>query len=189
MSLLLNKEETMKLMRYISAFLLVAICFSSPLGYAAEGDSNFTNVVASGDITAGDDVTANEGDFTGDVTTRSTLVTIGRVNAILEMPSSSTLITGANVPYALILKNVGGTGLDDTDGGARLANGKPGATLTIFIKSISGGSGDDFIVTPITKTGFTLLTFDAIKEYATLLYVDDTIGWIVQSASAGVVSN
>lgn len=117
--------------------------------------------------------------LTSDLTFRSTLIGTGRVNASLTLASSSTIISGTKVPYALIRKNIGaGTGgLDTVDGGTRLANGTPGAFVSIIIASC--GSGSYWDLTPVTKTGFTSIRFTAKGQTALLLYVDDTIGWTI----------
>lgn len=64
----------MDLRKMFSAFLVLALLIvGTPIsGWAAEGDSNFTNVVASGDVTVGDDLTV-----TDDVTTQSMTVRTG----------------------------------------------------------------------------------------------------------------
>jgi hypothetical protein len=47
--------------KLFSAFLILALAFSyTGIGFAAEGDSDFTNVVASGDVTVGDDLTVTD---------------------------------------------------------------------------------------------------------------------------------
>lgn len=126
-----------------------------------------------------EDLYVDEIALTTDLTFRNTLIGTGRVNASLTLASSSTVIAGSNVPYAVIRKNIGaGTGgLDTVDGGTRLANGKPGAFLSIIIASC--GSGSYWDVTPVTKTGFSSIRFTAKGQTAQLLYVDDTIGWVI----------
>ena len=120
----------------------------------------------------------------GDIYTRTSLVVGGRVNATLTLASSSTIITGTNVPYVLIRKNIGGAGPDNTGVGTELGNGLPGAELTIRVDSLTSGSS--WIVTPATKTGWTKITFTAALQSANLLYVDDTIGWIVKGTTGTV---
>jgi hypothetical protein len=57
-----------------------------------------------------------------------------------------------------------------------LANGVSGQVLTISLVTDGGGDGT---LTPTTKTGFSTIVFADAKDTATLLYVDDTIGWIL----------
>jgi hypothetical protein len=65
-----------------------------------------------------------------------------------------------------------------TTGGAEaltLANGKAGQLLTISLVS----DGGDGTLTPATCTGFATIVFADVKDTASLLYVDDTIGWVL----------
>lgn len=68
--------------------------------------------------------------------------------------------------------------LSSTVGAAgTLANGTPGQLLTIFVTAVDGSG--TLVLTPTTKTGYTTLTFNAVADSVTLLYVSDTVGWIV----------
>lgn len=57
-----------------------------------------------------------------------------------------------------------------------LANGVPQQLLTISLVTDGGGDGT---LTPATCTGFATIVFADAKDTATLLYVDDTIGWVL----------
>jgi hypothetical protein len=57
-----------------------------------------------------------------------------------------------------------------------LANGERGQLLVISLDTDGGGDGT---LTPTTKTGFATIVFADAKDSATLLYVDDTVGWIM----------
>ena len=89
--------------RFISAFFLLAILFSGSL-YAAEGDSNFTNVVASGDITAGDDLTVTDDlvitdDLSVDAISAASIATTGD-STLGNSALDKTTITGhLYIPY------------------------------------------------------------------------------------------
>ena len=101
------------------------------------------------------------------------------------MQSSSTPVAAAQLAYAVIQKRIGGAGgLDETNGGTRLANGTPGQVISL-IAIYREGSGT-WIITPATKTGFSTITMDAVGEHATLLYVDDTLGWVLQGSNATI---
>lgn len=56
-----------------------------------------------------------------------------------------------------------------------LANGKPGQILCLVL----GTDGGDGTLTPATKTGFATIVFADAKDVATLMYVDDTVGWVI----------
>lgn len=57
-----------------------------------------------------------------------------------------------------------------------LANGVPGQELTISLTTDGGGDGT---LTPTTVTGFATVVFADAKDTVTLLYVDNTVGWIM----------
>ena len=65
-----------------------------------------------------------------------------------------------------------------TTGGAEactLANGVPGQVLIINL-IVSGGAAT---ITPATMTGFATIVLSAQSDFVSLLYVDDTIGWVI----------
>jgi hypothetical protein len=61
-----------------------------------------------------------------------------------------------------------------------LADGIPGQILVINLVTDGGGTGT---LTPTTKTNFVSIAFADAGDQAVLLYVDDTIGWIILCAS------
>lgn len=61
-----------------------------------------------------------------------------------------------------------------------LANGDPGQVLVINLVTDGGGDGT---LTPTTKTGFLTIVFADAGDQAVLLYVDDSIGWIILGLS------
>ncbi len=140
---------------------------------------------ASSDIGSSDNK-VNAAYLSGDLTFRSNLLANGREDGgSLTLQSSSTTIGSTQLAYTVILKRVGGAGgLDEAGIGTALANGTPGQTIHLIeIFQQSGGSWD---ITPVTKTGFTTITLNAVGEYATLLYVDDTLGWIIVGTNGAV---
>lgn len=56
-----------------------------------------------------------------------------------------------------------------------LADGAPGQVITITL----GTDGGDGTLTPARCTGFATIVFADAKDTATLLYVDDTVGWVL----------
>jgi hypothetical protein len=60
-----------------------------------------------------------------------------------------------------------------------LANGKPGQIVVVNAVAVSVGTGT---LTPATTTGFSTIAFADTGDQAILLYIDDTIGWIIMSA-------
>lgn len=59
-----------------------------------------------------------------------------------------------------------------------LANGSPGQILVINLVTDGGGTGT---LTPTTCTGFSTIAFADAGDQAVLMYVDDTVGWILLS--------
>lgn len=57
-----------------------------------------------------------------------------------------------------------------------LADGLPGQGLIIYLGTDGGGSGT---LTPATATGWATIVFADAGDRAVLLYVDDTIGWVI----------
>lgn len=65
-----------------------------------------------------------------------------------------------------------------TTGGAEactLANGKPGQLLVLNLTAQSGA----VTLTPATMTGFATVVLTANGDAVVLLYIDDTVGWII----------
>jgi len=60
-----------------------------------------------------------------------------------------------------------------------LADGYPGQILIVNLTTDGGGDGT---LTPATATGWATIVFADALDQATLLYVDDTIGWIIMGA-------
>ena len=60
-----------------------------------------------------------------------------------------------------------------------LADGSPGQLLVINLTTDGGGTGT---LTPATATGWATIVFADALDQATLLYVDDSIGWIILGA-------
>lgn len=114
----------------------------------------------------------------GDVTFQEDLLTTGRKGGASTVSSSSTNLAPSSLPYTVVRKGIGAaSGLDSEDGGTRLQNGTAGQML-VLIAITREGSGT-WIVTPDLSLTFNTLTFDAVGETTTLLYVNDTVGWIV----------
>ncbi len=62
-----------------------------------------------------------------------------------------------------------------------LPNGAPGQLIVINLATDGGGDGT---LTPDTSTGFSNIVFTDVGDQATLLFVDDTVGWIVLGLSS-----
>lgn len=85
----------------------------------------------------------------------------------------TTLQTALSGSYTYIRKSIASDAAFST---GTLSDGRAGQLITIEITAVSGNG--TFTLTPTTKTGFTSLVFEAVGDIQTLLYVDDTVGWI-----------
>lgn len=65
-----------------------------------------------------------------------------------------------------------------------LANGQPGHVITISL--VVAGVGDATL-TPATASGFATIVFADAGDQASLLYVNDTVGWVLLG-TAGVAA-
>ena len=61
-----------------------------------------------------------------------------------------------------------------------LADGKTGQLVSITLTTDGGGVGT---LTPATSTGWATIVFADAGDRATLLYVDDTVGWVIVGTS------
>lgn len=100
--------------------------------------------------------------------------------------ATSVVTSQAAIPviYCYVQKAITSSVVHGENNGT-LANGTKGQLLTIRIYQESGSAS--YVLTPTTKTGFSTLTFDEVEDTATLLYVDDTVGWILISNSSVTV--
>ena len=60
-----------------------------------------------------------------------------------------------------------------------LADGRPGQILVINLTTDGGGDGT---LTPATATGWSTIVFADALDQATLLFVNDSIGWVILGA-------
>ena len=91
--------------------------------------------------------------------------------------ASTTVASGTviipSTGYTLVSKTIGeGVGTVCT-----LAAGRVGQLLVIVAGTVTGS--DTAVITPATKTGFSTVTLATAKQSVTLLYVNDTYGWII----------
>jgi len=171
----------------VLAFVMAPVAFASDndLAYLGFNELDSITTAETGDKTpvydsSTDTVKAMDASnpaVAGDVTFRTSLLAAGRVNAASTVASSSTQLAPSSLPYVVLRKYAGGNNsLDETDGGTRLQNGTSGQVLVLILQEVD--TDGSWIVTPETSLTISSLTFDAQGETTTLLYVDDTIGWI-----------
>jgi hypothetical protein len=112
----------------------------------------------------------------GAITSRTSLIAPGFKTGATTSDADSLAIP---VTHAVVVKTTGADAEALT-----LANGTAGQLLTITLGADGGGDGT---LTPTTATGFVAIVFADAGDTATLLYVDDTVGWIVVG-TAGVAA-
>jgi hypothetical protein len=183
--------------------LMIAMVFMTSLSFAAVGvrnndttvtksqtvgtsatqatDLNFLNGVTV--TTDGSVVNVDPTTSTGNYTFQTNLIAEGSYAASTQVASSSTNLAPANLPWAYIYKNVGSNGGPDNAGvGTQLPNGVPGQVITLVVVSGMTNSAT-WVVTPNTSLEFQKATFSHKGDCLTLLYVNNTIGWVIQSSS------
>lgn len=184
------------IMVFAVALLLAAPSFASDNDLAYKGFNELETITesASGDLTAVYDAStdtvkkmdaANPG-VAGDLTFQSDLLAIGRVGAASSVSSSSTALAPSSLPYTIILKSVGGASSLDASPGTTLQDGTPGQVLVLFIKNLM--TGGTWLVTPTTSVYITSISFDTAGDAVTLLYVNDTIGWIILDNTGATIT-
>jgi hypothetical protein len=97
----------------------------------------------------------------------------------------STMVSGSTaIPlgYSVVKKEVGSAVA------LTLANGIPGQILHFTISSYSESDPGSPTLTPTTKTGFASLEFNAAGDSVTLLYVDNTSGWVLIGSNSVTVN-
>lgn len=108
------------------------------------------------------------------------LIVAGAANGgAVSMLSSTTAIP---VSYSYVNMQI--TTSDPAFSAKTLADGKPGQILTIHVYSGSSTT----TVTPSRHYGFSSLSFNAVDDSATLLYINDTDGWAVLSVTSVTVT-
>jgi len=111
---------------------------------------------------------------------KATVLEFRHHSLITDYADSPKLAVAADVlampvTHPIISKTTGGDAEALT-----LADGQPGQLLVIILATDGGGDGT---LTPTTKTGFATIVFADAGDRAVLMYVDDTIGWIIISLS------
>lgn len=87
-----------------------------------------------------------------------------------DMPSG---ITAVPLNYSLVKKTYA-NGVNES---GTLVDGILGQVIKIVIDCVN--TSGNFVLTPTTKAGFTSLTFAEKGDQATLLFLDNTNGWII----------
>jgi len=112
------------------------------------------------------------------------VVTHGYVNALPTFYSGVNAVGADTLAIPVTKAAVSKTTGADAEA-LTLANGVPSQVLVITLAVDGGGDGT---LTPTTKTGFATIVFADAGDTVSLLYVDDTVGWVILGLS-GLTAN
>jgi len=167
--------------------LTVALLFSASSVFASVGyKKDGVDVGAAADI----NIVSGLSELSGSVVN---LYANGYKSGVTTNVSSESNLTSAALAYGVIQK----VAPDSTaDVQVALANGTAGQMLTIIVTTAAAGAGDWIItddgiapgVFTMTKTGWDDIAMDTANEMVTLLYLDDTYGWIIVGISGAAVT-
>ena len=108
----------------------------------------------------------------------------GFINGYYHPGGSTTSAADAlaiPVTHSVVAKTTGGDAEALT-----IVDGTPGQVLTIYVATDGGGDGTLTVATNSTGTGWATIVFADAGDRAVLMWVDDTLGWIILGLS-GVV--
>jgi len=118
---------------------------------------------------------------TATVNYASNLFASGRIGASSSLSSSSTKLVPANIPYT-VLRKVLSAGAESTT----LQNGTAGQILQLIVVESSGGV---WTITPTTALGWSSLTMTASGAFITLMYLNDSFGWILLGQNGATITS
>lgn len=108
------------------------------------------------------------------------LTGVGNAGSASQMASGTLAVPTS---YAYVSKFLSAT----VGAAGTLADGYPGQILAFSVSDVI--SSGTFVLTPTTKTGFSTLTFDAVNDSVTLLFVSSTTGWIILASNSVTIAN
>jgi len=121
-----------------------------------------------------------------------TLYSSGYKDGVTTNVSGETNLTSAALAYGVITLADTGS-LDGSDCRyISLANGTPGQMVTIWLYAATAGTlyitDDKVITSTMTKTGWDDIALGTALDSVTLLYKDDTIGWIIVGQNGAAIT-
>ena len=125
-----------------------------------------------------------EGTSTTNPTFATSVIATGHKAGVTIVVSTISHLTSASLAYGYLRRTQDSPANITVD----LEEGVPGQMVTIQLTAKAAGNyiiSKTCTATPVTTTGWSLLTFDTALDQITLLYMDSTTGWIVVS-NAGV---
>ncbi len=145
----------------------------STLSSAASGDWYIVHDTSTGEVKK---IDAGDPAFAGNLQFQTTIFATGHNAGATTMASEASHILAAGLAFGIITKAEIDAAADQT---RALADGTIGQMITLQLTTKTNNNwiiGDDF---PITNTGWSTITFDTSGDSITLLWLDDTRGWII----------
>lgn len=99
--------------------------------------------------------------------------------------SMATTDTSVSPSYSFVRKAISALAAGNQTG--TLADGTPGKIIRIQITAV--GASGTWKLTPTTCAGFDSITFDAVDDAVTLLFVNTTTGWVIVSSNALTINH
>ena len=117
-----------------------------------------------------DDLSAEDAVLSGNLQFQTSIYASGHNSGVTTLGTTVTPLTSANIAFALIRRSYG------TPGAQELPDGVTGKVIILELLAdpawiLNGGT--------TTKTGWETITFDTAYDKITLLWADDTYGWII----------
>jgi len=165
--------------KFIGLAVIVALLSFVGLAYGAVSVDDIDGYV--GDAVHVD-VVGQKTTFSGDTVQ---ILANGHKEGVTTNVSTESNLTSAALAYGVVKVNSGTTRY------VSIADGTPGQMITFTLATVDGGTfviTDDYKASADTKTGWDDLTFNAVLDSVTLLYVDDTYGWIVIGTNSVTVT-
>ena len=113
---------------------------------------------------------------TGSMKFKSNFFASGHDDGATNMASGASHISSAWLAFGMIIKDEIDAPSDQT---RSIANGTVGQMVTIQLTTKTNSNWIIGADGPIVTTGWTTITFDTSGDSITLLWLDDTRGWII----------
>lgn len=187
--------------KMFALILALALVIGAAPAYAAVGvqdDGSYvgaaTEINFDGGVTVSSDgstVTVDPTTSTENYTFKTTVVASGHKEGVTTNVSTESNLTSAALAYGVIAVTY------SKNKYVNIAAGVKGQMVTIYIADTTGkGPSDYYTITDdyvaaassAAKTGWDDIQFDAAGDSVTLLWVDDTTGWIIISRNSVTVT-
>lgn len=116
----------------------------------------------------------------------------GHRSGVTDVCTQAVTDIGESVlAFGVIQYDDHGTGV--TSRSIAIADGTPGQMVTITLEAFTGTftlyiTDDQVASGTVTKTGWDDIAFNAALDSVTLLYVDDTVGWVVVGGNSVTIT-